>query len=806
MKKLLFPLLLLSYYLQAQDPCLGDTKGFIFQANQIGALYSPRGIKHFDFYDGYFKVPYQSEKSPSTIFAAGPWIGGFVGNELRLSGQTYASSTNRDLYVGPLSPGAIPYNLCDAFNHVWAVDRNEIIQHIEDFTIDGIVNDTLASIFGWPAQGNIYFEQFNGFQLPSDHVGGWASFVDLNQNGIYEPDLGEYPDVLLKGKSVIPEEIAWMVFNDQGPHLHSHAIPLGVEMQLTVFGFSCEDNPVLNQTVFNTYKIINQGNERIDSTYFGIWSDYDLGCASDDYLGCDSTRNSEFVYNDEVDGSVGIECTSGQATYGVHPPVQSMTYLSPPMNSFTIEQYQDIGNPIWPSYQNASEQYRLLAGTWPDGTPIRKGGIGYQVSSDYPITKYLFDGDPRDSTQWTWWNDGPKGTDPRSISSTYLSSIPSGDFKTVETAYTFHLDTTLDHLGQLGPMYENLDSLLAYVDDIGSHCQATEICDTKDCVWPGDFNHNGIADHYDLLYWGVMKDSTGAKRDGRINWQGHFANPWSLTLPDNLNSKHGDGNGDGRIDFVDLERNENHFLLTNPYYIKNDQYPIGPELTITANPEFNTDGRIRNVYVLANQDMLNVTGLAFEFEYDTSLFRISGIYLSSFPADSSVVEFSKGKYITNAGNILESRYAFVKSDHTVSPIQQGFVFQRYISLALKAGLDLSDLPDSSILRLKNLIALDVNGNDLHIGCSPFTVYKSVSTSTDNINVENTFVYPNPTNQVLYVNTTTAQHASIISTLGIVVKEISADQLLQPIDLSSVNPGIYFLKLEKSGTTLRFIKQ
>ena len=80
-------------------------------------------------------------------------------------------------------------------------------------------------------------------------------------------------------------------------------------------------------------------------------------------------------------------------------------------------------------------------------------------------------------------------------------------------------------------MYANIDSLFQLVNDSTLSCVRSAACSGMDCVWPGDFNHNGIADHFDILYWGVMKDNLGEKRNGRINWDGHSADPWSFTFP-----------------------------------------------------------------------------------------------------------------------------------------------------------------------------------------------------------------------------------------------------------------------------------
>jgi hypothetical protein len=790
----------------AQDPCPATKNGYVFQANRIGAFYSPRGSKFFDFHDGYFKVPYTSEKSPSTIFACSPWMGGYVNNELRLTGQTYASP-RVDLFVGPLGPLSTPYENCYQFNQVWSVTRDEIEQHIQDYAMDGIIDDTLSNIFDWPAQGNSFFLKINGFDLPVDHQGGWADFADVNQNGIYEPQLGEYPIVHLKGQPQIPQLISWMVFNDQGEHLESKGMPLGVEFQLTVFGFNCKDNYVLNNTLFNNYKIINQSTDEIDSTYFGMWTDYDLGCPSDDFMGSDSIRNSEFVYNDGEDGDVGVDCSSGAITYGNYPPAQSMTYLSHPMHSF-INYSRWYEGYFFPP-KSPAEFYHLLSGHWPDGTSIAAHGDGYDTMNQGATTRFLYYGNPRDSMQWSEIQESKKHVDERPVSSIYLDTLKPGGIITIETAYTFHQDSSLNALDQLGIMYNNIDSLLEIVNNIGVHCQLSPTCVGKDCVWPGDFNHNGIADHFDLLYWGVALDSAGANRDGLINWTGHFADPWFLTLPDNLNAKHADGNGDGQVTIEDLERNEIHFLFTNPYYIKKDTFPLGPEISITSFP-MDTNGDIRRIDIKAQMDIPNVLGMAFELEFDTSFFTINQSSFIFFPVDSDMLFFDNGEYAPNSNPILgERRYAYVKSNHLSDTIKNGFrIFRNSTGLTLKKEFTIDDLPDTIFIRLKNLIALDPNGNDLHIGSNILKVpnYLITGTADPGTNESTVFVYPNPAHQSISIETELESDVIIFNPQGQVLKKINHADIHQPIDISELSPGLYILQFLETGKAYKFVMQ
>ena len=89
MKNLLLFIVCLPGLVQAQSECRGYIGDEVFQANRIGALFSPQGGKFSDFNSGFFKAPYTSDASPSTIYASAPWIGGFREGELKVAGSSF---------------------------------------------------------------------------------------------------------------------------------------------------------------------------------------------------------------------------------------------------------------------------------------------------------------------------------------------------------------------------------------------------------------------------------------------------------------------------------------------------------------------------------------------------------------------------------------------------------------------------------------------------------------------------------------------------------------------------------------------
>jgi hypothetical protein len=772
---LIFPILIISSPLNAQQPCEGTYKEYYLNSNNIRASFFPRGNKFTNTEEGRFLVPYSANSSLSTIFSSMPWVGGFDDAlNLKVATETYPAIGNIDFIVGPLDSIGLPFeSICDGFDFAWTVFIEDIQAHRLDFETDGVIDDTIHAVFGWPALGNKFFSSYYGFEMPS-YGQGYAPFHDYNSNDIYDPENGDYPNVRLSGTEYIPDQILWMVFNDVEVFNFLDHDPLRFEFQLTAFAFHCQDNEMLNNTIFNSYKIINRAVTAADSVFFGMWTDYDLGCAADDFAGSDSTRSTEFVYNSDIqDGSTGSDCPGGTETYDVPAPVQSMTYLSHPMHSF-IE---------YDTAELSIEIYRSLNGEWSDGTPMRPENDGHGINPQLGTTKFLYHGDPRDPASWSEINVFNSGHDTKNVSSVYIGRMDPGAIRVVESAYMFHHDPQAGHLDQITTMFNNVDALLSTVDDIDGNCMPFPICQDDDCVWPGDFDKNGIADYRDYLMWGVMNGSSGPERNGLISWRGHFAEDWTTNI-NGVNAKHGDGDGNGIVDFDDIDINYENFLLTNENYTEQIIYREGPEIIMSADP-IEPSGRVRNFQVRMNRDLDNVLGMTFELEFDTSLFNRTNL-VSNWTGDTAHFQYTSGfmpddflrvthVQINNIGVSLDSNDVLMRS--------LGTGFQ------LKTGLP---MPDSTIIRLRNLKAITPDGTDLQIGSETLVVYREGFVSTFEPNEDPIKIYPNPATDQFWIDTENPVKIEILNSLGTRMKAITVSGN-DPVDVSGYPAGVYFLR-------------
>ncbi|MEZ4984046.1 MAG: hypothetical protein R2795_03250 [Saprospiraceae bacterium] len=123
---------------------------------------------------------------------------------------------------------------------------------------------------GWPATGNRFFEEIHQFRLPNT-TQGLAGFWDQGLDGEYNPELGDYPIIEIRGCTEIeptssPDEMIFWVYNDAGNDHRETGSPLKIQMEVQVQAFAYQTNDDINSMTFQRYKLINRAIEQIDST------------------------------------------------------------------------------------------------------------------------------------------------------------------------------------------------------------------------------------------------------------------------------------------------------------------------------------------------------------------------------------------------------------------------------------------------------------------------------------------------------------------------------------------------------------
>lgn len=329
----------------------------------------------------------------------GLWVGGYdQQNQLRLSAQS-PQNAQTDFWPG-LTPfdanGDIvqmSYSESNAWAKIWKVTREELNQHLANTT--HTIANTPASILEWPGAGNIYAKGNGGVFL---NIPVWpertAPFVDLNNDGHYEPLQGEYPQI--KG-----DQTLWFIFNNYGPtHNVSLTPPPPVEIQCMAYAYN--RNTIADNIIFYEYQIVFTETP-LDSVTWGLFTDFGLGDPSDDYIGFDSVRNLVFSYNGG----------SNDAVYGDTIPAVGVTVLkwhwkdtcgtTEPAGSFMY--FNNSNDPTTGAPTNSVELYNYLTASWRNGQHLSNDYQGAGMASNGtgagPNTQYVFNGDPANNTEWS---------------------------------------------------------------------------------------------------------------------------------------------------------------------------------------------------------------------------------------------------------------------------------------------------------------------------------------------------------------------------------------------------------------------
>ncbi|MEL6805994.1 MAG: hypothetical protein AAFO91_19695, partial [Bacteroidota bacterium] len=306
----------------------------------------------WDGTDGRYVVP----KPPpgvdevSSIFAGAVWLGGLdPGGSPKVAAQQYGRPANFDYYTGPLTPeGTTSQDTCARWDKFFVVEGDDIRQFRALYQEALLTNslplnpdDIPESILGWPATGNPFFADVHGFDLPEGTqglAGFWNEDSDFSN---YDPTLGDFPIIEIRGCSEepqFPSQMIFWIYNDAGNVHRESNLPSQIQMEIQVqaFGYSRSDD--INNMTFQRYKLINRAREDLINTYFAMWVDPDLGCYTDDYVGCDTVRSLAYVYNeDELDGTNGCVCEQGVGTYCDDIPMLGVDYFRGPLDENGIE-------------------------------------------------------------------------------------------------------------------------------------------------------------------------------------------------------------------------------------------------------------------------------------------------------------------------------------------------------------------------------------------------------------------------------------------------------------------------------------
>ncbi|MEO0878037.1 MAG: hypothetical protein AAFY48_25830, partial [Bacteroidota bacterium] len=253
------------------------------------------------------------------------------------------------------------------------------------------------------------------------------------------------------------------------------------------------------------------------------------------------------------------------------------------------------------------------------------GGTGYNPGSQ-DIVDHIFPSDPNDPEAWSALSALTNPGDRRSVASMYADSWAPGQVLELDVVHSFHRSPGANFIENVTEMYANVNSLQSlYDDNFSDLCSQPLVCD-DDCIWSGDLNADGIANHVDVIAFGFGIDAAGSERPGPYNWSPKAGDSWGGTQVFGVDNKHLDANGDGVCSTEDIGYTIRHYNFTKPSYEEVIEYPVGDDITFVRSDGSPLTGLTPGEGFFARTRLTeaipDLRALAFTLEFDPAFFQI----------------------------------------------------------------------------------------------------------------------------------------------------------------------------------------
>ena len=339
--------------------------------------------------------------------------------EVRVGGSTYGHGLKAGRVIKDAN-GNVLGSDDPANNHVWRVRK--------DWETGNLTEDA-ANYFGVDV-GSVTSSQVDEVKAQYEYdwnywPAAWgAPYEDVNGDKSYDPtiDIPGYPGA---------DQTLWTIANDvplvvdangtvldtmNTSQLLYGADPIGVELQITIWGYAFGASDPLGNVIFKKADMVYTGlpgapaEAYMDSVYFTQWSDPDLGTFTDDYVGADVDLSYGFVYNgNRLDGVFN-------GIYNLPVPSGGYDFLQGPPDNMDIDGDNDlteflgmtsftyfgagssISDPDLEEYVGSLQFYNLMEGYLP--RPEYPAQVAWTDLATGNDTKFVLSGDPVTQSGW----------------------------------------------------------------------------------------------------------------------------------------------------------------------------------------------------------------------------------------------------------------------------------------------------------------------------------------------------------------------------------------------------------------------
>lgn len=326
---------------------------------------------------------------------------------------------------------------------------------------------------------------------------------------------------------------------------------------------------------------------------------------------------------------------------------------------------------------------------------------------------------------------------------------------------------------------------------------------TDECVWPGDANFDGIANHYDLLPIGLSFNQTGPQRpNASTSWNASPAFTWNDTTPGAIDVAHADTDGNGVVDAMDTLAISQNYGLSHQK--TGGQDSLGCLLYMQTQTQAVQVGDTLRIPIFLGTDSAVVDsayGIAFSINYTQSLVD-SGNVRYVIPDTSWLGSRQNLIYIQR------DNYNFSIADLAISRTDQ----TNRMHYGRIAQVDIVIVDD--IIGKKETDTLKLNFEDVRLVTANGT-FVPVNAISSKVVIQNkkdvglppwlfseTRVYPNPAKASIFIDHPSAEaiSVSIVDMQGRIVSQLEPQRGKFRVSLDQIPAGIYGLQLTSGQST------
>lgn len=361
----------------------------------------------------------------------------------------------------------------DNWDRVWKISRVQIDAHIQAHQDGDVSYVTPEVILNWPAHGDPAKGQ-------SPQI---ARFQDLNANSIYEPLQGEYP-------LIIGDFCILSIYNDVNSDTAAVCIAhngrMNIEVHEYAYGFECDQDSSLQNTLFIHYEIFHKSTETLYNSYVGHFIDHDVQYSNDDFISSDPIRGIFYARNGDVtgaeqaylilgstadadglDNAAGIGPQESPNGFGYADMLIDNERLG--MTNFIYFNNGGGANGI-PSTPVHFHNY--MQSIWQNGAHVLYGGNGYNTGTTLIETNFMY---PGNADNALWYS--TSGIDPGADWSEEIAGNASSDRRGLASSGPFMIyadDTILFDIAHVTGMenttagYTSHQAMINHVDSVKS--------------------------------------------------------------------------------------------------------------------------------------------------------------------------------------------------------------------------------------------------------------------------------------------------------------------------------------------------